>query len=54
MSRWAPLMLAALSDDEPLRWSELRRPVEGVSEKMLAQAPRTLEHAGLVFPTHAR
>jgi len=49
MSRWAPLVLAALSDDEPLRWSELRRRVEGVSEKMLAQTLRTLEHDGLVF-----
>jgi DNA-binding HxlR family transcriptional regulator len=48
MSKWAPLVLAALSDGEPLRWSELRRRAEGVSEKMLAQTLRTLEQDGLV------
>ena len=49
MSRWAPLVLVALSDGEPLRWSELRRRVEKVSEKMLAQTLRTLEQDGLVL-----
>jgi DNA-binding HxlR family transcriptional regulator len=48
MSKWAPLLIAALSDGEPLRWSELRRRAEGVSEKMLAQTLRTLEEDGLV------
>src|SRR3954471_22069691 len=48
MSKWAPLLIAALSDGEPLRWSELRRRAEGVSEKMLAQTLRTLEHDGIV------
>lgn len=48
MSKWAPLVLAALSDGEPLRWSELRRRAEGVSEKMLAQTLRSLEQDGLV------
>ena len=49
MSKWAPLVLAALSDGAPLRWSELRRRAEGVSEKMLAQTLRTLEQDGLVL-----
>jgi len=49
MSKWAPLLLAALSDGAPLRWSELRRRAEGVSEKMLAQTLRTLEEDGLVL-----
>jgi DNA-binding HxlR family transcriptional regulator len=48
MSKWAPLLIAALSDGERLRWSELRRRAEGVSEKMLAQTLRTLEQDGLV------
>jgi DNA-binding HxlR family transcriptional regulator len=51
MSKWSPLVLAALSDlgdGEVLRWSELRRRVQGVSEKMLAQTLRTLEADGLV------
>ncbi|MDQ4052169.1 MAG: helix-turn-helix transcriptional regulator [Actinomycetota bacterium] len=48
MSKWAPLLLVALSDGESLRWSELRRRAEGVSEKMLAQTLRMLEEDGLV------
>jgi len=31
-----------------LRWGEVRRAVEGVSEKMLAQTLQTLERDGLV------
>ena len=49
MSKWAPLVLASLSDGDPLRWSELRRRAEGVSEKMLAQTLRVLEKDGLVL-----
>ena len=46
-STWGVLVLAALTDGS-LRWSELRRAVEGVSEKMLAQTLRTLEQDGFV------
>jgi DNA-binding HxlR family transcriptional regulator len=49
MSKWAPLILGALSDGEPMRWSELRRRAEGISEKMLAQTLRQLEADGLVL-----
>jgi DNA-binding HxlR family transcriptional regulator len=49
MSKWAPLILVALSDGETLRWSELRRRAAGVSEKMLAQTLRMLEEDGLVL-----
>ena len=49
MSKWAPLVLAALGDGEALRWSELRRRADGISEKMLAQTLRTLERDGLVL-----
>ena len=45
-SKWAPLLLAALSDGEPLRWNELRRRAVGITEKMLAQTLRTLEEDG--------
>lgn len=48
MSKWAPLLIAALSDGDPLRWSELRRRAQGISEKMLAQTLHTLEEDGLV------
>lgn len=46
-SKWGVLVIIALSQ-ETLRWGELRRVVEGVSEKMLAQTLRTLETDGLV------
>jgi DNA-binding HxlR family transcriptional regulator len=41
------LVLVALSRST-LRWGELRRAVEGISEKMLAQTLRTLEADGIV------
>ncbi len=46
-SKWGVLLLVALSE-RTLRWGELRRIVEGISEKMLAQTLRTLEADGLV------
>lgn len=47
-SRWGVLVLVALSA-RTLRWGELRRVVEGISEKMLASTLRTLEADGLVL-----
>lgn len=49
MSKWGLLVLLALGDGEPRRWSELRRRAEGVSEKMLAQTLRTLVADGFVL-----
>ncbi len=49
-NRWALLALVALGD-RTLRFNELRRQVDGVSEKMLAQALRALERDGLVDRT---
>ena len=46
-SKWGVLVIIALSQND-LRWGELRRTVEGVSEKMLAQTLRTLEADGFV------
>lgn len=46
-SKWGVLVLLALSDGTH-RWGELRRVVQGISEKMLAQTLRTLEQDGLV------
>jgi DNA-binding HxlR family transcriptional regulator len=52
--RWTALVLLALSDGT-MRFSELRRRIEGVSQKMLTQTLRALERDGLVtrevFPT---
>jgi DNA-binding HxlR family transcriptional regulator len=54
MSKWGVLVLSALSDGTR-RWGELRREVDGISEKMLASTLRTLAEDGLVhresFPT---
>ena len=44
--KWAVLALAAL-DDGPRRFGELRRRVDGVSEKMLSQTLQLLERDGL-------
>jgi DNA-binding HxlR family transcriptional regulator len=46
-SRWGVLALAALLE-RTYRFSELRRRVGGVSEKMLAQTLQTLERDGFV------
>ncbi|GGF52915.1 transcriptional regulator [Marmoricola endophyticus] len=48
--RWTVLVVVALADAE-LRFSELRRRVEGVSQKMLTQTLRGLERDGLVRRT---
>jgi DNA-binding HxlR family transcriptional regulator len=49
-SRWGILVLVALIDGTH-RFSELRRKVNGVSEKMLAQTLQWLEGDGLVQRT---
>ena len=46
-SRWGVLVLASLRA-RSYRFSELRRAIGGVSEKMLAQTLRTLERDGFV------
>jgi DNA-binding HxlR family transcriptional regulator len=47
-SRWGVLVLVALSDGM-MRWSEIRRRLKGLTEKMLAQTLHTLEADGLVL-----
>lgn len=48
--RWTVLTIGALSDG-PLRFTELARQVEGISQKMLTQTLRGLERDGLVTRT---
>lgn len=50
MSKWGILVLVALSEGTA-RWGQLRRAVDGISEKMLASTLRTLEADGLVVRT---
>jgi DNA-binding HxlR family transcriptional regulator len=52
--RWTVLVVGALSTG-PMRFGELARRVEGVSQKMLTQTLRGLERDGLVTRTvHAQ
>ena len=46
-SKWGVLVLVGL-EPGTLRWAELKRSIEGITEKMLAQTLRTLEADGLV------
>ena len=50
-SRWGVLVLMALEIGEARRFSELRRAIGGVSERMLAQTLQWLEADGLVLRT---
>src|SRR6476469_9342819 len=45
--RWGSLTLGALGEDT-VRFNELRRRIDGVSEKMLSQTLHALERDGLV------
>jgi DNA-binding HxlR family transcriptional regulator len=46
-SRWGILILGYLSE-QPRRFGEIRRAIDGISEKMLAQSLKVLEDEGLV------
>lgn len=46
-SRWGALTLAVLLDG-PLRFAQVRRSVNGISDRMLAQTLQRLEEDGLV------
>lgn len=46
-SRWGILVLGMLTD-RPSRFGEIRRAIDGISEKMLAQTLKALEDEGLV------
>jgi DNA-binding HxlR family transcriptional regulator len=45
--KWAVLILLLLRD-EPMRFNQLRRAIEGISQKMLAQVLKSLERDGLI------
>src|SRR5881394_3283776 len=49
--KWTMLVITVLAEEEKLRFSELRRQIEGVSQKMLTQTLRGLERDGLVTRT---
>ena len=45
--KWAVLVLGLLGD-RPVRFNQLRRQIEGISQKMLSQTLKSLERDGLV------
>jgi DNA-binding HxlR family transcriptional regulator len=46
--KWAVLVLGLLAD-RPVRFNQLRRQIEGISQKMLSQTLKSLERDGLVL-----
>ena len=48
--KWTTLIIGML-EDGPKRFSELRRGIQGISQKMLTQTLRSLERDGLVKRT---
>lgn len=50
--RWGALAIVALRlDDEPMRFSDIRRRVDGISDRMLSQTLGDLERDGMVVRT---
>jgi len=49
--RWKLLILFHLFDGKIQRFSDLERLIDGISQKMLAQQLRSLEHDGLISRT---
>ena len=45
--KWAVLVLGLLTDG-PVRFNQLRRQIQGISQKMLSQTLKSLERDGLV------
>src|SRR5271163_4596031 len=45
--KWAVLILLLLRQ-EPMRFNQLRRAIEGISQKMLSQVLKSLERDGLI------
>lgn len=48
--KWAVLIMILLADG-PLRFNELRRRIENISQKMLSQTLKSLERDGLITRT---
>ncbi|MGK8522867.1 winged helix-turn-helix transcriptional regulator [Nocardia asteroides] len=48
--KWVMLVLSVLRDDDaPVRFNELRRRLDGITQKMLTRTLRNLEREGLVL-----
>lgn len=51
-SVWGLIVLRSLSAGNVMRFGELRKQIEGISDKMLSSTLRSLERDGLVTRTH--
>lgn len=49
--KWTVMIMSLLTGGAPRRFNELRRAIEGISQKMLTQTLRDLERDGLVART---
>lgn len=49
--KWTALVIGLLEDGQTLRFSEIKRGIGGISQKMLTQTLRSLERDGLVTRT---
>ena len=49
---WGITLLRSLSDGKVMRFGELRKQIEGISDKMLSSSLRSLERDGLLRRTH--
>lgn len=49
--KWKPPILSVLAQQGPTRFGQLRREVEGITEKVLAQHLREMEADGLLVRT---
>ena len=49
--KWTFLLIEALEDRQPKRFSQLSRQIAGISQKMLTQTLRQMEREGLVART---
>lgn len=47
-SVWGAVLLKALTENKTMRFAELRRQIDGISEKMLTQTLRNFERDGLI------
>ena len=51
-NKWALLVILVISENEPIRYNELRRKIPDISSRVLSNTLRVLEADGLVFRTY--
>ncbi|MBD5356755.1 MAG: helix-turn-helix transcriptional regulator [Bacteroides sp.] len=50
-NKWALLVLLVISENEPVRYNDLRRKIPDISSRVLSSTLRTLEADGLILRT---